>query len=365
MPPLTTLPRAALALAMLISTACAGTLVPAPGGNTTAAMQRRFADNAVALTARARIALPHRGSAARAWMARNATQIKRLLYVSSFGDGTVDVYDYDSGAMVGTLSGFVEPSGQCVDRNGDVFIADFGGDQISEYAHGASSPSATFADPDALPIGCSVDDTTGALAVANFMTSKCPTCGGPGNLVIFTIASKPPTHYRSRFYYLWPPAYDDHGNLFIEGRVVKTFDNGVDELPRGGSRLRTVAFTQKIWLPGGAQWDGAHVLITDQDYNESNTTGVYQTTVHDFRASVAGSTQLDDFGGSECFGSGSDVVSPFVVIGNAGASRIIGGNIACEHVFDYWRYPEGGDPIVKLQAAPLAPYGQSVSVAPK
>ena len=60
---------------------------------------------------------------------------------------------------------------ECVDKLGDVFVVDFGGEGgtagIVEYAHGGTSPIATLSDPGYDPVACSIDPTTGNLAVTN------------------------------------------------------------------------------------------------------------------------------------------------------------------------------------------------------
>ncbi len=88
-----------------------------------------------------------------------------LLYVSKYDD--VDVFSYPAGKRVGTLTGFQSPGGLCVDKAGDVFVTNFGASNIVEYAHGGTKPIATLSDPYQEPDDCSVDPTTGNLAVAN------------------------------------------------------------------------------------------------------------------------------------------------------------------------------------------------------
>ena len=66
------------------------------------------------------------------------------------------------------LTGFATPYGECVDEKGDVFILNFDGESIVEYAHGGTAPIATLNDPGEKPSGCSVNPATGDLAVTNF-----------------------------------------------------------------------------------------------------------------------------------------------------------------------------------------------------
>ena len=88
------------------------------------------------------------------------------MYVSN-DNGTVTVYSYPQGKMVGTLLGFDVPMGECVDAKGDVFITVYDLDKIYEYAHGGTKAIAKLDDPGSEPNSCSVDATTGNLAVDN------------------------------------------------------------------------------------------------------------------------------------------------------------------------------------------------------
>lgn len=92
----------------------------------------------------------------RSWMARGASAIKKLLYISDIDSYDVFVYNYETGESVGKLTGFNYPQGQCVDKEGDVWITNFGnGSQpvsVVEYAHGGTTPIATVI-PDGYPIG--------------------------------------------------------------------------------------------------------------------------------------------------------------------------------------------------------------------
>jgi hypothetical protein len=61
-----------------------------------------------------------------------------LLYVSDQSTGDVYAYVWPSGVSrpLQTTTGFSTPYGQCVDKYGRVFIADFGTGTTSEYLHG-------------------------------------------------------------------------------------------------------------------------------------------------------------------------------------------------------------------------------------
>ena len=97
------------------------------------------------------------------WMLPEASS-EALLYISNTVSTTVSVYSYPSHYLVGTLTGFTHPEGQCVDANGDVWITDRA--SLVEYAHGGSSPMRTLGiKQGAGALGCSVAPN-GDLAVS-------------------------------------------------------------------------------------------------------------------------------------------------------------------------------------------------------
>lgn len=65
-----------------------------------------------------------------------------LLYVSS-ANGDVYVYTYSGGQLLGKASGLIQPVGECVDTDGNVFVAayanySFTSSNIYEFAHGGT-----------------------------------------------------------------------------------------------------------------------------------------------------------------------------------------------------------------------------------
>ena len=282
-----------------------------------------------------------------------ATAGRALLYVSDWYTNSVFVYDFSTHALLGRLAGFHAPYGQCVDGEGHVWISEFGVYDIVEYAHGGERPIARL-HTDGHPIGCAIDPASGRLAVANFYAK-----GASGSIQIWKHASDDPVIYRSAtFYYLWPPAYDGSGNLFVEGKVRRG-PYGVAELPRNGAALRDVTLDgATIHYAGGVLWDGHNVGLTDQAAGGHNTTVIYRTQVADGAATVIGRTNLTD----TCYGKFEDTPQPFFVRTNGGTDVIVGGNLWCLRRVDYFKYPAGGTPNHLLGRAPKEPFGQSVSL---
>lgn len=258
----------------------------------------------------------------RSWMAPDAKK-HDLLYVSDsfpYGSNDVYVYSYPKGKLKGQLTGFNEPSGQCVDKAGNVFIANFGTSQILEYAHGGTSPINTLSDAGYYPLGCSVDPTTGNLAVTNRLSTSFTT----GDVAIYPDASGTPTSYTDpNFYYYEFCGYDNHGNLYIDG-TTKGSALEYAELPSGGGSLSNLTLNQSIGFPGGVQWDGKHLAIGDQ-----SAAVIYQFAISGSSGTKVGSTPL----------TGSKDVVQFWIRGN----RVIGPDAGLADV-GFYNYPSGGSP---------------------
>src|SRR5580704_1128033 len=99
------------------------------------------------------------------WMTKGMNDID-LLYVSN-ANGFVNVYRFWQHTLVGVLTNFTQPTGECADAAGNVYIVDHSTSKIYEYAHGGTKAIKTLDDSASSPDGCSVDHNTGNLAVAN------------------------------------------------------------------------------------------------------------------------------------------------------------------------------------------------------
>src|SRR5580704_4384157 len=97
------------------------------------------------------------------WMA-SESQSGDLLYVSIIS-GITNVYTYPGGRLVGGLSNTGATYGLCSNKNGNVFITTQYA--IYEYPHGMAVPIAVLTDPQGQSLGCSIDPTTGKLAVVS------------------------------------------------------------------------------------------------------------------------------------------------------------------------------------------------------
>jgi hypothetical protein len=201
---------------------------------------------------------------------------QELLYVSDIATNDVQVYDYPQGTNVGTLTGFNTPLGECADAAGNIYIANLGSSQIVEYAYGGSNPIAYLNDSDEYPISCAVDPKSGDLAVANQTSSGSFEAG---SVSVFTNASGYPKVYSdpipAREYFL---AYDESGNIFVDGVDSKTSAFRFAEMnPRGKFTEITVKGT-KILFPGNVQYLGKTLAIGDQEGPEFKRPDIYRVT---------------------------------------------------------------------------------------
>jgi hypothetical protein len=187
------------------------------------------------------------------WM-RSEAQSENLLYVSDAS--YVTVYSYPQGKLVGVLTGFESAVGECVDNKGDVFITNPSVTysvypDVVEYAHGGSQPIATLATTHLYPVGCSVDPTTGNLAVSGGDSDGAGIVnifqGAQGKPVLFQVPQMVLTQFCG---------YDDQGDLFVNG--LKHFSGGAAfaELPKGDQNFVSIKLNAVYDWQSGVQWYG-------------------------------------------------------------------------------------------------------------
>jgi hypothetical protein len=294
------------------------------------------------------------------WMSPSAKTMKRLLYVSddayaSYSGNAVYVYSYPKGKLVGILSGFESPEGECVDGAGDVFITDYDAQDIVEYAHGGTTPINTLSNSGKSPVGCSVDPTTGNLAVTDWN-------GPPSHLAIYQNAQGNPTYLSDKYISQMKfCGFDNKGNLFVDGEPTPHYGEtfSLSELPKGSSDFVNVTPSEQyVNTPGAVQWDGKYVAFEDPSVDT-----IYQEQVGASSGEIVGETVL----------SGSDYVTQFWVVrpdttanGHRG-TRVVGADNQLPGV-EFWEYPNAGNaPIKEITGAPFVPsysvpFGVTVSI---
>lgn len=284
------------------------------------------------------------------WMAPGLKKAD-LLYVTDDANPVgVDVLSdgkrYRRDALVGTLTAFSNPTGDCTDKSGDVFIVDEGAGTIVEYPHGGATPVATLRNPEYTGEGCSVDPATGDLAVANVYYNSSATSGGVA--VYAPPYNDAPTLYEiSDLHQAYFCSYDTNGDLFVDGYSNASNTFGLAELKRGGSSFKAISVNEAIGAPGGVQWTGKHLAIGDEIIST-----IYEFAIKKGRASFVDGTPLAP--------GGTRGVYQFAIQGD----RVFAPNLDGGLGLQIFRFPTGGEAMWFL-VPPYAPYSVALSKGSK
>jgi hypothetical protein len=147
--------------------------------------------------------------AIRGWMSRNAK--KQLLYVSLTEQNIVDLYSIPSYSLVGQITDGIDfPQGMTTDKLGNLYVANLGGNSVTVYAKGATSPSRTLTDPYG-PTDVALTNKGDLLVGDN----------GGGVTVFAPNASSPSTRLTNPdLYSVGGVGADAHGNAYAAGNNV-------------------------------------------------------------------------------------------------------------------------------------------------
>lgn len=254
-----------------------------------------------------------------------------LLYVSDAGTNDVYVYSWPQTQLVGTLAGFSSPQGECVDTKGDIWIVNFGKSQMIEYAHGRTKPIATLNYVAYSINGCSVDPTTGNLAVTNMKKNDFSSGNSGGYVVIYKKARGIGKIYSDGApNYPFFCDYDNRGNLYVDGAGdINPWDEfEFAKLRTGSNTFTKITVNENFNYSGGVRWHGRYVVVGDTRGNV-----MYKVAVRGVYGYENGATPLDD----------ASSVLQFWIQGH----RVIGANSGSSNVM-VWKYPSGGTPIKTL-----------------
>ncbi|HEY2473443.1 MAG TPA: hypothetical protein VGI19_01455 [Candidatus Cybelea sp.] len=198
--------------------------------------------------------------AGHSWMAPD-TSAQNLLYVTG-PCGGICIFSYPGGTLVGEITDSNSPERECVDKSGDVFVVDYGGENgtpgVDEYVHGGTTPIAELNDPGYYPGSCSIDPTAGNLAV-----SESGASGATSVVAIYTDATGDPTNYVDpKIFYMGSCGYDDKGNLFVDGQYDHKGTFELDEMPAGSTDFTRLKLAQAPSDPFDLQWAGKYVALS-------------------------------------------------------------------------------------------------------
>jgi hypothetical protein len=289
-----------------------------------------------------------RAAPKRSWMAAEAKH-ENLIYVSNASSNSVTVYDFSSRKMVGMLTGIKQPYGLCSDSVGDVWVVGWGKNQVIEYAHASIKPLRTLkvSGWQISLIACSVDPTTGNLAVTNY---------GPknwyhGNVLVFAKGSDKPTPYDVEgLWFYYGCSYDDKGNLWIDGwDAYLNYNLSLGLLPKGSNKLKAISIIPAMTPPtiGNIQWNGPYLVLGDWEW-------VAEVVVKGSFANVVGYTPL----------TSHFPVGLFEITKLGGKQRIIApDNAGHPNAVQYWDFPAGGNPTHTITQGLSGAFGVTISEA--
>ena len=156
-----------------------------------------------------------------------------------------------------------------------------------EYAHGGTEPIARLKTSKALtPQDCSVDPTTGNLAVVGY-----PQNDVKGRVLVYPRATGLPTTYRVSFATTSYCAYDNQGNLLVDGQGWSEYPPfAAAELQKGAQKFSTISFggSAPSYQPTPVQWDGTYFAI-------GTPIGTNQYAISDGVAEQKGSMTIDQY----------------------------------------------------------------------
>ncbi len=305
-------------------------------------------------------AIPHdqsggvRADGGKSWM--KASSSKALLYFDDDSTNDTYVYEYPSGKKVGTLTGFHDPQGMCVDRKGDVYITESQFGLLVEYAHGGTNAINIYERPGSGLTGCSVSANRDVAA-----TGRDEVCIWKGG-----VAADSPKCIDgdeslgcvgfSTF------GYDNHGNLIGLGTtsagsttacMIPARETTMEKLSTSG-----ISFN---FGPRGTAWDGEYITLGGVGYNGDvvQPAQLSGTTL----IGVGSEVQLDDcteMPGSPFFFGKQNITAA----STTRATSVTVANPRCDKgVADVWDYPGGGEAVLRIRAAKDSG-GDAVSIAP-
>ena len=290
------------------------------------------------------------------WISPQAKKKKQLLFVSDAGTGDVYMYAVPSLELVGTITGFSQPQGECSDSKGDVWITDTNAQTIYEVSHEGRFEN-KLSDPNAYPDGCAWNPKNGDIAVMNLFGLS----GAPGSVLVYPHGTGVPTTYTNpKQYYYNFGGYDSSGNLYFDGRGEQG-NFMLSKLAAGAKSAASLMVSGgKIYFPGMVQWQlsSGELLVGDQECGNASAACVYRLTLSGSSAHITGATKLaNSSGGHVC-----DLVQGVVE-----TNEILGSDYEfCGYspsTTDVWPYPTGGKPSAQNATTDSVPVGAALSPA--
>jgi hypothetical protein len=288
----------------------------------------------------------HQTSHGVSWMGKGVKQ-QDLLYVSN-RDGIVNVYRYWQHTLVGALTKFTYPLGECTDAAANVYIADGHAQKIYEYAHGGTKAIRTLDDSPYRPQGCAVNPKTRDIAVANYGEGY----SRGGNIAVYPQSGKPVLYSGAGDDHFIACAYDKRGDLLTSSTYGSSgfYYGDFYYLPNEGVKLLPMALPgpSRSWQWGrglSVAWDGKYWLVVGD-----NT--LYQYTIN-IKAQYVGTITLD-----------SSIIQAaiYLPLVKSHSVQVVGAGFDnSKPAVYYWNYPAGGTHVAEITKGLDLPYGVAIS----
>jgi hypothetical protein len=228
-----------------------------------------------------------------------------LLYGSVLNRPTVTMFTYPEGVLEATFDtpNDATASGECADASGNVFVTAYTGASkgsfsgyVFEYEHGATTPSASLSEGPYEPLACSVDLTTGNLAVANFYYNQSQDTAG--NVAVFAGGQGQPSFFTDSAIQTYNSVtYDGEGNLYVLGYAGGTQPYRFAELPAGSGNFTNIT-VPTLKRPLRIQWDGQYVAVLGGriGHGKHSAPIIYRMAMSGSSGTVVGRTKFRGLG---------------------------------------------------------------------
>jgi hypothetical protein len=269
-----------------------------------------------------------------------------LLYASQSVSGSepqIFVFSYPKLKLLQTLSGLAAPPGFiCSDSSGNVFVPTTDSSTpgaIYEFAHGGTQAIETLSDPGpGHALSCSVDPTTGNLAVAN-----------GSNVAIYPHGQSTPVIYDASDVGAADCAYDNSGNLFVDGH----YKEEIAELAAGGTSFSDISLSKAVGTYHIQWWKNRLVMYAGHE-SQKDPYQIVQINISGSVGIVSAPIYLDGDAKHR-----SSTAEEFALMGNTIAMPEARGFSE----IDLWHYPKGGNPYKVFRPRPIRNgyYGVAIS----
>lgn len=297
----------------------------------------------------------------RLWISPEVKKGKpRLLFVTTYGAKTLNVYSMPDMIERGQVGGFQYPFGECADGSGQVWVVDSDTDTITRFSR-SLDVTGELDDNYGFPLSCAVDPTTGTLAVSNQASPS-----GPGNVVLYKHARGSGTPVsnpnQSECYWL---GYSRNGTLWVDGYEHTSF---FALSSCGASSCKTIPIHGgTIYGPGFLQWAvGQHSwYIADSrcgGHDDRRRFCIYPVSES---GALGTAIRLKDVRGRPVCALDQGVITSV-------ASRVLVGGVYgvhyngdCQYLgfaeVDRWNFPAGGTATNESDSVVTFPYGAAIS----